>query len=158
MTIRRCVPYATRQEAAHAYAGIMQQAEKLGPDAMRASMAALGKADLFFFVTRVHGRADCEKDFIFDRCKEVAAAPDNMLDLWAREHYKSTIITRYLTEQDILCNPERTFGIFSHTKPTAKHFLREIQQDFENSPRLKFLYPDVLYENPAKESPLWSVD
>lgn len=49
-------------------------------------------------------------------------------------------------------------GIFSHTRPIAKKFLRQIKQEFENNRILKDLFPDILYQDPAKESPLWSLD
>jgi predicted phage terminase large subunit-like protein len=104
------------------------------------------------------GRADAHNQWVFDRCNEVQASPDGHLDLWAREHYKSTIITFALTIQDILRNPETTVGIFSHTRPIAKAFLRQIKQEFERNERLKRWFSDVLWADPSKDSPKWSED
>jgi hypothetical protein len=80
------------------------------------------------------------------------------LDLWAREHYKSTVITFAKTIQDILIDPEITVGFFSHTRPIAKAFLRQIKQEFESNETLKGWFPDILWANPKKESPKWSED
>ena len=104
------------------------------------------------------GRKDLERPWLFDRCREVEADRNDRLDLWAREHYKSTIITFGLTIQEILQNPELTFGIFSHTRPIAKKFLRQIKREFEANALLKALFPEVLWDDPAKESPKWSED
>jgi hypothetical protein len=104
------------------------------------------------------GRADAANQWVFDRCLEVMESPDGHLDLWAREHYKSTIITFALSIQNILRNPETTIGIFSHTRPIAKAFLRQIKQEFERNERLKRWFPDVLWADPSKESPKWSED
>lgn len=99
-----------------------------------------------------------EKPWLFDRCREVQGAPDGYLDLWAREHYKSTIITFGLTIQDILNDPEVTVGIFSFNRPIAKQFLRQIKVEFERNGLLKEWFSDVLWANPAKEAPKWSED
>lgn len=104
------------------------------------------------------GRQDAHNQWVFDRCCEVQASPDGHLDLWARGHYKSTIITFALTVQQILADPETTVGIFSHTRPIAKAFLRQIKSEFERNERLKRWFPDVLYAEPVKESPKWSED
>jgi hypothetical protein len=56
----------------------------------------------------------------------VQAAPNGYLDLWGREHGKSSLITFGLTIQDILNDPEITVGIFSYSRPIAKAFLRQI--------------------------------
>lgn len=68
------------------------------------------------------------------------------------------MITFAKTIQDILNNPEITVGIFSHTRPIAKGFLRQIKQEFETNELLKSIFPDILWANPRKESPKWSED
>lgn len=154
-TFPRSVPHADRHAAAQAYAAILGEAERHGPDAVMQAMAALGRADLFFLLTRLMGRPDADNDWCFDRCKEVAASPDGHLDLWAREHYKSTIITVALSMQDILNDPEITIGIFSHTQPNAVSFVGQIKREFEKD-IFKAVYPDILWQNPDKESPKWT--
>jgi phage terminase large subunit-like protein len=105
------------------------------------------------------GRKDIgQSDWLFARCREVQAEPNGCLDLWAREHYKSTIITVGLTIQELLNDPELTFGIFSHTRPIAKKFLVQIMREFENNEPLKDLYPDILWKYPKKNAPKWSED
>lgn len=118
----------------------------------------LCKADLFFLLTVAFKRKDVDHDWLYDRCREVQASPDGHLDLWARDHYKSTVITYAKTIQDILCNPEITVGIFSHTRPIAKAFLEQIKREFENNDYLKDLFSDILYKNPQGEAPKWSLD
>jgi hypothetical protein len=114
--------------------------------------------DLFFLMVHVLGRADMDNDWCFARCREVQRGPDGYLDLWAREHYKSTIITVGKTIQDILANPEITVGIFSHSRPIARSFLAQIKRTFETCENLKELFPDVLHQAPRRESPKWSED
>lgn len=150
--------FTSRAEANAFYNKILLKAEGRGPEQVRLVAADLGKRDLFFLLTRVLHRADIDKDWLFHRCQEVQANPDGYLDLWAREHYKSTIITYGLTVQDILNDPEVTVGIFSHTRPIAKAFLKQIMQEFERNQLLKDLYPDILWQEPRKEAPSWSLD
>ena len=118
----------------------------------------LGRNDLFYLLVRLLRRPDVNKDWLFERCREVQAEPDGCLDLWAREHGKSSLITFGLTIMDILRDPEITVGIFSHTRPIAKAFLRQIKVEFEGNEWLKHLYPDVLWDAPHKQSPKWSED
>lgn len=116
----------------------------------------LFKNDLFFLLRYGCKRKDTDNDWYLARCREVQLSPDNHIDLWAREHGKSTTITFALTIQDILNDPEITCGIFSHTRPIAKSFLRQIKRELENNEILKKIFPDVLYAKPESESPQWS--
>lgn len=134
-----------------------------------AALRHLCRTDLFFLLWFALGRNDMFHPWLLARCKEVQAEPDECLDLWAREHYKSTIITYALSIQDILSSHgddpdpkwngrEVTIGIFSVTRPIAKGFLRQIKNEFERNETLKYLFPDILFGNPEKESPKWSED
>jgi hypothetical protein len=120
--------------------------------------ALLALNDLFYLLVGLCHRRDAIHPWLFDRVREVESEPDNHLDLWARGHYKSTIITFAKTIQDVLENPEVTFGIFSYSRQTAQKFLSQIMQELERNESLKSAFPDVLYWQPAKESPRWSVD
>ncbi len=114
--------------------------------------------DLFFLLTRAMRRQDIDRDWLYERVREVEADPDGYLDVWAREHYKSTIITFGLTIQNILQDPEITVGIFSHTRPKAKDFLKQIKMELESNTFLQGLFPDILYANPDREAPTWALD
>lgn len=125
---------------------------------LTASARRLCLTDLFYLIVYVLHRIDCDRDWVYDRIREVEAEPDFHLDLWAREHYKSTIVTYAKTIQDILIDPEVTFGIFSHTRPIAKGFLRQIKREIEGNKTLINLFPDILWDNPSREAPKWSED
>lgn len=127
-------------------------------DEQIATVRSLCTNDLFFLLVYGLNRPDADSDWVFERCREVQADPNGYLDLWAREHYKSTIITFALTIQDILKNPEITVGIFSHTRGISKAFLRQIKQEFETNQRLKDWFADVLYQDPKSSAPKWSED
>jgi phage terminase large subunit-like protein len=126
------------------------------------------RTDLFFLLRVIMGRADMEHPWMFARIKEVEAEPDGCLDLWPRDHRKSTIITFAKTIQDILAahgeDPlphwrglEPTFGIFSHTRTIASDFVRQIKEELERNEILRALFPDVLFDNPEREASRWSV-
>ena len=135
----------------------------------REAQRRLCREDLFFLLTVALNRGDADRPWLFERVREVEASPDGHLDLWAREHFKSTIVTFGLTIQDVLSSHgdrplpkwngrEVTVGIFSHTRPIAKAFLAQIKAEFENNEYLQKLFPDVLYAEPTRESPHWSLD
>ena len=114
-------------------------------------LRALCSGDLFFLLVYAMRRKDMDNDWIFARCREVQGNPDGYLDLWAREHYKSTIITVGLTILNILNNPDITVGIFSHSRPIAKAFLRQIKREFETNRVLQEYLPSRARRNPDME-------
>lgn len=123
-------------------------------DQIRADVAL---NDRYYLLTELLNQPHARHPWLYERCREVEADTDGYLDLWARGHYKSTIITFAGTIQEILKDPEITIAIFSHTAVIAKAFLSQIKNEFEQNEVLKRLYPDVLYANPSSESPRWTV-
>lgn len=118
----------------------------------------LAKNDRYYLLVRVLHAEYAIHPWIYDRVREVEQDPDGYLDLWAREHFKSTVITYAGIIQEVLKDPEITIGIFSHTKPIAKGFLRQIQKEFEGNETLRALFPTLFWENPQRDAPSWSLD
>ena len=118
----------------------------------------LCRNDLYYLLVKVCKRTDLLKPFFYERCREVEANPDGYLDLWAREHGKSSIITFGKTLQDILINPDITVGFFSENYTLAAKFLSQIKRELEENEVLKAVFPDILYSNPQSESPIWNGD
>lgn len=139
-----------------------------GPELASVSREVM-RTDLWLLMVVALDRKDLIHPWLFQRCQEVQRSPDGHLDLWARDHYKSSIITFGKTIQDILASHgedprpdwkgiEGTFCIFSHTRPIAKAFLRQIKLEFERNEYLQALFPDILYARPQRDSPRWSED
>ncbi len=155
---------SNRLDALQAYdaqfeeARLLDEKEESGTFHLDKATASLGKTDLFFLLVFVLGKDFCNNDWVFARSREVQESPDGNIDLWAREHFKSTIITFALSIFNIVNDPNVTIGIFSHTKPIAKKFLNLIKREFEDNAELKRLYPDIFYEDPSKQSQKWSED
>lgn len=148
----------TRQKAHAYYFSVIASAWKMGEQALREALRSLCLGDLFFLIVYGLNCSFADNDWVFERSREVQANPDGFVDLWSREHYKSTVITFALTIQEILKNPEITICIFSVTRPMAKQFLSQIKREFEKNGFLKELFPDVLYMRPQQESPKWNED
>jgi hypothetical protein len=120
-------------------------------------LALLGCNDRFFLLVGLCNRIDMIHPWVFARCREVEHSPDNHLDLWARGHMKSSIVTFGGVIQDLLIDPEITTGIFSYSRNTAQKFLMQIMGELERNEALKTCYPDVLYWKPQNEAERWSV-
>jgi hypothetical protein len=130
--------------------------QPIQPEVINEIIAELGRGDRYFLLTHLLNRVDAIHTWIYDRCREVEAAPDDYIDLWARGHYKSTIITFSGAIQEIIKDPEISIGIFSHTRPIARAFLRQIKIELEYNKKLQAVYPSIFWANPTKDSPLWS--
>jgi phage terminase large subunit-like protein len=114
--------------------------------------------DLFFLGYFVLGIKILNHPWAIKRILEVEQRHNRTLDLWAREHLKSTLLTYLLTIQKILKNPEERICIFSFERQIAKGFLRRLKHTFESHDLLRALFPDVIWKVPARESPKWSED
>lgn len=119
--------------------------------------------DLWFIVYFILGEGKnsprANHPFIVKACQEVQEGPaSDTLDLWAREHFKSSVITVAETIQYSLKYPDKSTCIFSYARPVAKKFLFEIKSVFENSRMLKACFPDVIWDNPESQAPIWSLD
>lgn len=128
---------------------------RLMSDAHKRFVAAY---DRYFLLTAILKRKDAIHEWLYDRCREVEFAPDDHLDLWARYHYKSTIITFAGSIQEIINDPEITIAIFGNTKDVARPFLRQIKEELEKNEILKRIYSEIFYGDPKKEAPVWSQD
>lgn len=134
---------------------VTEYAEKQGDETLWSTMRELAATSLYYLLVYVLKRKDADRDWIYDRCLEVQENPDGYLDIWAREHYKSTIINFTLTIRDILKNPEIRVVIYSYKASIAIKFLRQIKVELETNGKLKWLFPEVLFKDPKKESPKW---
>lgn len=145
------LPESTMSQALEVYdAAIAIGGEKL--------QAALGLVDRFFLLTHICKRHDAMHPWVYARCREVENQPDGHIDLWAREHFKSTIITFAGVLQETLADPDLTVGILSKTRAMAKRFLAQIMRECETNALLRQLYPDVLWSDPRNEAASWSLD
>lgn len=81
--------------------------------------------------------------FVFNRCMEVQEEPDYCIDIWAREHFKSTIITTLLTIQDLLKDPNMAVCIYSYNATIARSFVASIRRNLEKN-ELRRLFPDII--------------
>lgn len=128
----------------------------------RDALRWLARNDRYFLLSCCLRRRDMAeehvRDWVFLRTREVEADPDDHIDLWAREHYKSTIITFAGVIQEILKDAEITAGIFSADQPKAKDFVSQIKAEFEGNQLLKDLFPDILWQDPTREAPQWSIN
>ena len=122
-----------------------------------AALAELFKCNLWFLIYFGMRVSIANHPWWIQCCLDVERGPkSHTLDLWAREHGKTTIITQGETIRQILNNPEERIGIFSYSRPAALSILRGIKQILEGSTLLKACFPDVLYQDPRTQADKWS--
>ena len=116
------------------------------------------KNDLWFILHFVLKIPNVNNKFVVGNCWEVeTGSKDKTLDEWFRGGFKSSIITIAETIQYILKSQELCTGILCYIKPLAEKFLFTIKEALSLEILLT-CFPDVLYKNPERESPLWSLE
>jgi len=75
-----------------------------------------------------------------------------------REHAKTTIFTIGKNIQDILIDQEITIMLGHYKKTLAEKLLRGIRGHFESNANLRLIAPDVCYDDPENQSPVWTRD
>lgn len=119
-------------------------------EGLRNWMRHMVRSDIFFLALFVCEREDINRDWLYERCLEVQKSPDGYIDIWAREHYKSTIITWLKTIQDILTDPEERICIYSFNQTLARSFVSQVKAELESNWRLKWLFPEIIWDDPLK--------
>jgi hypothetical protein len=122
-------------------------------------LRALFANDLWFLVVYGFGVEKAHHPFVVEMARMFETGPKTgTLDIWAREHFKSLLITQGETFQYHLQNIEHCSGIFAYSRPAAKAFLRSLKILCEQSDLLKWCFPAVLWGKPEVEAPKWSED
>lgn len=115
------------------------------------------KEDLFFIVYFILKIPIANHPFVVRACKEVQEnKAKSTLDVWARGHFKSSILTIARPIQKVLNNPEERIAIFSYSQRAAQKFTRNIKEVLQGSELLRHSFPDVLYMDPRVEATKWS--
>jgi predicted phage terminase large subunit-like protein len=138
----------------------------LSPQELKLRLRELYRTDLYALLRYGLHRKDADNEWIFQRCREVQRTMNGTLDLWAREHYKSTVLTfagsifRIIRSHgdDTIDPREVTIGIFSHNRSIAKGFLRQIKYELETNDHLQMVFDDIFWSNPRKEASKWTED
>ena len=117
------------------------------------------KNDLWFILHFILKMPNVNHPFVVNNCWEVETGPSSKtLDVWAREHIKSHTITIAETIQYVLKYPERSNGIFCYVKGLSEKFLFSIKETLTNNEILLQSFPDILYKDPEREAPIWSIE
>ena len=115
--------------------------------------------DLWFILHFVLKIPKVNHPYVIYACWEVETGDaDKTLDIWSREHFKSSIITIAETIQYILRDSEKCTAIFCYVRDRAEKFLFSIKETLTNNDILLKCFPDVLYNNPEREAPIWSIE
>ena len=108
-----------------------------------------------------YGKRWLDHPWLFERCRDVRERPDGRLFKWPRGYFKSSLITIGLTLHDFISSlPKsanlRVLLLTYKVDTTGEAFIAGIKRECENNQRLKFHWPDVFWNDPQRESELWT--
>ena len=114
-------------------------------------MKNIAEQDFFFFNYAVLGMSWLNHPFVIARCYEYG---DNIFQngiyLWARDHFKSTVITKGGSIFKEILSPGRRQAIFSLNNKLATKHLLNIKYECETNNLLPTLWPNIFWEDPRK--------
>lgn len=97
--------------------------------------------------------------FLLARCYEVQDhEEENGLYLWARDHWKSTLITYARTLWRFCRIYGNRVALFSNSTKLAKPRFKQMKNVMESNKLLAEIWPDIFWKNPEKEAVTWSLD
>lgn len=149
----------------HDYVAVVDEINAGKYPSAEAVYRQLMRTDLWFWVYFVMGVKIANHPFVVDACREVQDGPvTDTLDLWAREHLKTTVLTVAETGYDIVRSHgqypivpyEERIAIISYSRSAALDFFHVIKNLFEKSTLLHRCFPDIFYANPLTEADAWS--
>lgn len=153
--------------------------EKEGEDIAQATARTLFRGlfltDLWFILYFVCKNPVANHPFVVNACREVEDGPKSMtLDVWAREHFKSSIISEAETLQyhanAEAWHPKIKDGstcFLSSSSKLAKKILANMMDIMRDEAEfLNFMFPHApeqgywgpFWENPEAQAPMWNVD
>lgn len=113
--------------------------------------------DLWFLVYFGLKISIANHPFVVKACRDIQdGPPSHTLELYAREHFKTSILSIAEPIQKILLNKEERIGLFSYSQRASKAVFNSIKTVLESSDFLKACFPDVLWQEPQREAPKWS--
>lgn len=116
------------------------------------------EADFFLFCLLILD-LPVNNPFLLARCYEIQDhEEENGMYLWARDHWKSTLITYARTIWRFTRIYGNRVALFSNSTKLATPRFKQMKNVMETNPLLNELWPDIFWKNPEKESPTWSID
>jgi len=153
--------HAEMRDGAYNYVALSQELQELArindqPGYLQI-IRDIGKVDFFFFCYFVLD-LPINHPFLMARAFDVQKKHTLCIDLWAREHWKSSLLTYALPIWELIQNREDRICIFSHTRSMAKSHMLKIKTALEKNLVLLHAFEDIFYLNPEKEAEKWSLD
>ena len=123
----------------------------------RLAMADRGKRDLYYLCSVILGYNKLTPHTHGPLCRflDTCGIRRRMI-MMPRTHYKTTIKTIGDSIKWIINDPNITILIANAVHENASRMLVEIQRHFERNEVLRWLYPEICYENPRQQAPRWN--
>jgi len=117
--------------------------------------------DLYFFSRHVMGRSDFYEPLHRPLCEFVDAADERperyTVVLVPRGFFKTTVEMDYML-LSLLRNPNERLLLTHGKKDMAVDYLKDMKQSCLQNKMLRWLFPDVIWEDPKRQAPTWLAD